>query len=284
MPSITKDTLLAVLSDMHTGSSTALFPNHFWQGEHQNHTPDKRQQRIFEHFDFCTKETARMRKNKRLIVVHDGDAIEGWHHNSHEICVMNTEEQKELHIELMDGFLRKTKYNKKGGDQLYYVRGTEVHTEDKENKIAQDLGAEKQGRLFVGDFLELLINGRRIWFLHHGKNRGKGANEGNALRNWLRDVYFDCQKRGVHPPDIVITGHTHTPTYNTFIMRRIDGYHTIHGVICPSWQEKTRYAWKVAPIDTNEIGSVLITIKADGTITEPQILIKETGRTEAVYV
>jgi len=67
-------------------------------------------------------------------------------------------------------------------------------------------------------------------------------------------------------------------------MRRIDGYHTVHGVICPSWQEKTRYAWKVAPIDTNEIGAVLINIKADGTITEPQILIKETGRTEAVYV
>jgi len=216
------------------------------------------------------------RKGRRLIVVHDGDAIEGVHHNTIQVVTQNIKEQVEIHIDLMDVFLRKARFSRKAGDLLYYVSGTETHTGEHEQAIAKDLSAEKNpegGRVF--DHLELAVNGRILWLTHHGKKRGAGANEGNALRNWLRDVYWDCVKQEKRPPDFVISGHTHTPAYQTYVIPHKESYHTIHGIICPSWQEKTRFAYQVAPIDRNEIGAVYIEIMATGEIMMPVILKRQ---------
>lgn len=282
----TKDTLLAILSDMHSGSSRALFLNREWQDEHQNHKPNDKQREIYKVFERCMQYTSERRKGKRLIAIHNGDAIEGLHHNSYlQICVLNTDSQREIHTELMDTFLRKAKFSRKDGDRLFYVRGTETHVEDKETEIAKDLGAEKaNGEQYVFDHLELEVNGRLIWVVHHGKKRGAGANEGNSLRNFLRDIYFDCQKVGKRPPDLLISGHTHTPTWNVFVGRKESGYHIIHGVICPSWQAKTRFAYKIAPVDVNEIGCVFIEITANGDIRMPQFVLQDTKSSEAVRV
>jgi predicted phosphodiesterase len=273
------DTLIVVLSDMHSGGSTALFPNKFWQFKHSNHTPDEKQKAIYQHFTNCIAYARDNRKNRRLIVVHDGDAVEGIHHNSIQNITFNKDEQAEIHLDLMDTFLRGVKFDQKKGDKLYYVSGTESHTGETEDVIAKDLGAE-DGKVF--DFLSLNVNGRNLWFLHHGKKRGMGANEGNALRNWLRDIYWECKKSESIPPDMIVSGHTHTPSWNTYIARGRDGFHMIHGVICPSWQAKTRFAWKVAPVDRNEIGAVYIDITAGGDIRAPKFLLQETKGYEVV--
>lgn len=282
-----KDTLIVILSDMHSGGSTALFPNRFWQStttEH-NHTPTRKQQALYKHFEYCMEYARVNRKDKRLIVVHDGDAIEGYHHNTTQTITQNKAEQAEIHIELMDTFLQRVRWNKKQGDLLYYVSGTEAHTGDVEQSIAKDLSAEKNpegGRVF--DHLELNINGRLLWFVHHGKGRGKGPNEGNELRNWLRDAFWDCAKVKVQPPDLVVTGHTHTPTWNAYVARNLNTFHIIHGVICPSWQSKTRYAYKIAPVERNEIGAVFVEIKADGEIKNPVILMADTKSRSAIAI
>lgn len=226
------------------------------------------------------------RKGKRLIVIHDGDAVEGVHHGSTQVITQNKKEQAELHIELMDTFLRATKFSKKNGDLLYYVSGTETHTGDIEHSIAKDLSAEKNpegGNVF--DQLELKLNGRLIWLAHHGKGRGAGSNEGNSLRNFLRDVYWDCLKVKEQAPDMIITGHTHTPTWTTYVGRNQNQFHLLHGIICPSFQSKTRFAYKVAPVERNEIGAVFVEIKADGEIRTPQLLLMETkANKEAITV
>ena len=282
-----KDTLVVVLSDLHSGGSTALFPNRFWQStttEH-NHTPTQRQAAMYKHFERCMEYAAQNRRGKRLVVVHDGDAIEGVHHNSIQVITQNKAEQAGIHIDLMDTFLKRTRFSKKNGDLLYYVSGTETHVGDIEQSIAKDLSAENNpegGRVF--DHLELNINGRLVWMVHHGKGRGRGANEGNELRNWMRDVFWDCMKVKAQPPDLVITGHTHTPTWNTYIGRNINSFHMIHGVVCPSWQMKTRYAYKVAPVDRNEIGAVFVEIRADGEIRAPIILMMEIKDRSAIAV
>lgn len=280
-----QDTLLTILSDMHSGSSTALFLNREWQDEHQNHRPNERQKQIYKVFERCTDYTKEKRKGKRLIAVHNGDAVEGIHHNSLQICVLNKNSQAEIHTELMDTFLRKSKFDRKQGDKLFYVRGTETHVEDIETEIAKDLSAEKtpDGN-YVFDHLELEVNGRLIWFIHHGKKRGAGANEGNALRNWLRDIYWDCKKSGARPPDMVVSGHTHTPTYTNYVIRDGVGFHVIHGVVCPSWQAKTRFGYKVAPVDVNEIGAVFVEITASGDIRMPKFILQESKIYQAVAV
>lgn len=278
-----KDTLLAIHSDFHSGSSVALFPNRFVQFQHQNHTPTEKQKEIWQHFEKCTEYVKVNRKNKRLLVVHDGDAVDGNRYGIQSVT-LNMDEQAEIHTELMDYFLRKTRFDRKADDRLFYVTGTEVHTADKENKIGEDLSAEKNGELYAFDHLELEINGRLIWFIHHGKGRGKGASEGNSLRNWLRDVHLDSDKVGKRTPDLVISGHVHTPTYANYVYRTGSAFRLVHGVICPSWQMKTRHAYKVASVELNEIGSTFIEIKADGEIRLPHFELLDTKTNEVVRV
>ena len=267
------ETIVVVLSDMHSGGTTALFPNRFMQFKHINHTPTPKQKTIFNHFDKCAKAIAERRRGRRMVLIHDGDAIEGWHHNSQEIITANKAEQREIHEELMDHFLRRVGF-KKSADELYYINGTETHTGEHENEIAKSMGAKKPPYAgHVWDHLELKINRRLLWFAHHGKGRGKGPNEGSGLRLFLRDVYYDCLKRSLPPPDMVITGHTHTPTYNTFIVREGGDFRTLHGIIAPSWQMKTRYAYKASPVDVNEIGSVDFDISEAGEISRPRFQI-----------
>lgn len=280
-----KDTLIAIHSDMHSGGTTSLFLNRFWQGQHQNHTPTDKQRAMYKHFVKCAEYARINRKGKRLILVHNGDAVDGRHHDSRQIITYNKEEQKEIHIELMDTFMRRAKFSRKDGDKLFYISGTECHTEDIENEIGKDLRAEKTSDgLFVFDHVEIEINGRLVWFVHHGKERGAGANEGNALRNWLRDIHFEAKKKGARSPDLVVTGHTHAPAYTVYVISDGDGFHLMHGVICPSWQGKTRYAYKAAPVAINDIGAMFVEIKADGEIRTPVILKQETESMQKVTV
>ncbi len=281
------DTLIVNLSDLHTGSSTALFPPRTFGDENQNHTPKENQLRIYDVWKQSYLWARSARKKKRLIVVHNGDAIDGNHHGTIQLCLTNKKTQAAAHVELMDEFLQSAKWNKDRGDLLYYTKGTEIHTGDDENNIARDLGAEPVNEeLFVRDHLELIVNGRKIWYLHHGKKRGEGANEGNALRNALRDLFFECLKVGIDPPDVVVTSHTHAHTYTPYSGRLPDGnFKLIHGLILPSWQEKTRFAWQVVPQARNEIGSAFFEITAAGDVRmPPHFIIKETAKTEAVLV
>ena len=262
---LTKDTLIVPISDLHSGGTTALFPKRFWQFEHGNHTPTKEQKDMFTHWSKCADEISKVRKDKKLIVVHNGDAIDGVHHNSLEIVTRLKNEQIEIHVDLMDYFIQKVG----GVDELYYTIGTEVHTNDSENLIGNDLGAVKNGDNSAFDELKLTINGRNIWFTHHGPSTGKGANRGNTLRNWLKNTFYDQIAEGEKLPDFVVSSHTHDPDWNDYI-GRVDGrYHKVHGLITPSWQQKTRYALGRVPLKKNKIGLQYFIITKEGFISDP---------------
>ena len=273
-----KDTVIVALSDLHSGGTTALFPSRFMQFEHTNHTPTDKQKEMFAHFAHCAEIIAKQRNKKRLIVIVDGDAIDGVHHGSLQIVTQQKTEQRDIHIDLMDFFLREVKFNKNKGDKLYYVTGTEIHVNGNENIIGEDLEAEKNGELYAFDMLDIEINGRRVWAAHHGTAAGKGANKGNALRNGLKNLYFDCLNEKITPPDLYVTGHVHDPFYETYNQWSGDDIHVLHGIILPSWQQKTRFAYKVAPTARNKIGLAHFEITAKGDILQPKFELMKDNR------
>ena len=267
-----KDTTLVVLSDLHSGSTKALFPNKLKQFKHGNHTPTPDQRDMWKHFESCAKQIREIRKRKRLIIIHDGDALEGSHHGSHQVVTHNPVEQIDIHVELMDYFMREVRF--KDEDKLYYVSGTETHTNDYEEQCAADLGAEQtaQGN-HVYNKLELTVNGFTMWNVHHGPGRGKGANVGNALRNFLKNTYFDCLADGIKPPDMIISGHVHEPLFGAYIAWKGEKYHITYGIISPAWQSKSRFAYRVAPVSLNKIGLVHFDILASGDILPPKFIL-----------
>ena len=270
-----KDALLVSLSDMHSGSNFALFLPRVWHGRKTSHAPRAAQQLIRERFEIFADGVAMSRKGKSLKLVVNGDAIDGDHHNSGDVCTTDIQEQADIHIELMNEFQKRIKWQ--AGDELYYTRGTQTHVNEMENYIGRELNAVMDGDCYVHDLLKLSVNGVVAWYVHHGPGGGDGANEGNALRNWLKNIYINALKDGSPIPDIVYTGHVHNPTYAPLSVRLKDfTFKNIHGIILPSWQLKTAYAWQKAPVSKNRIGGTMQVIKADGTIAVPKFSVMVT--------
>lgn len=265
------DTIHIVISDTHSGSNHALFIGRNWQGIQNTHYPTSAQIEIRKHLLRYAAEVAHARKGKRIRLVVNGDAIDGDHHNSGDVCTINEKEQSDIHIEIMIEFQKLIKWQR--GDELYYTKGTQSHVHHQEDYIGEQMGAVANGDYYSWDFLKLETNGVLSWFVHHGAGAGHGANEGNNVRNWLKNICYDALKDGERQPDIVYTGHTHDPTYSTFISRNGMKFYTMHGIGLPSWQAKTTYAWMKAPVQRNKIGGVIHEIKADGVICIPRFCI-----------
>lgn len=268
------DTLGVFLSDTHSGSSTALFPAlSLWKFDtERNHTPTENQKRMHKHWIRCAAEAARLRAGKRMIVVLDGDAIEGWHHRIIQVLTTRPEEQKKIHKYLMKQFLKRSGFDKEAGDRLVYVKGTEIHTGETEMEIAAELGAEFK---IAHDFVELEINGRMIWFAHQGPGSTDGPNEGDAARNWLKRIYWNMIHRRRPVPDLIVTGHFHKAVYQNYIQLRNGEVQNLRGIVLPSWQMKTRFVYAKAPATVNEIGAAFVRIDADGEIFDPSFMLMQ---------
>ncbi len=266
------DELQIVLSDTHSGSNYALFLGRAWNGTKENtHTPRPNQDAIRAHFLKYAAEVKEARKGKKIKLIHNGDAIDGDHHQSGDVCTTNALDQADIHIEIMQEFQKLIGWQR--GDELYYTRGTQTHVNQFENYIGREMNAQPCGDFYVHDLLELNTNGVLSQFVHHGPGAGAGANEGNTLRNWLKAIVIDAQKDNHKIADIIYTGHVHSPTYSAWQWRDGMTFKNIHGVILPSWQLKTSFAWQVASMNSNKIGGVIHEIKSDGTVCIPRFSV-----------
>jgi len=253
---------------MQSGGTTALYPNQTMNFKDGIRPPSDIQIKIFEHWNKCAEEVRKARKGKKLIIVSLGEAIDGVHHNTSQLMTRLITEQITIHVELMRHFKKVVGFS--GNDEIHYLAATEVHTGGNEEECGRQVGATQNDLGFYSsDELRLSINGKMLWFSHHGPTAGKGANAGNAQRNFLRDLFYDCIKHGVTVPDFITTAHTHIPFYNTYIQKHNGKYYVVRGLICPSWQQKTRFAHKVAPLSVNEIGLQYFTVSKDGLISDP---------------
>jgi len=268
-----KDVLQVVVSDMHSGSNYALFLNREWQGRKNSHVPKAKQIQIRRQFEQFTDEVREARQGKNVVLVHNGDGIDGDHHNSGDVCTLNELEQADIHVELMNELQKRIDWQ--AGDELYYTKGTQTHVHEYENYIGRELNAVPDGDFYSWDILKITRNGVLSWFVHHGPRRGEGANEGNSMRNWLKNIYFEALKDGTDIPDIVYTGHVHDPTFSTYEYRNKMTFKMIWGTILPSWQMKTDFGYQIASVSKNKIGGVYQEIKSDGTICIPKFSVME---------
>jgi hypothetical protein len=267
-----RDVLRVYVSDFHSSSNFALFLNRKWQGRKTSVIyPNSKQEKIRRQFDVLCHTIKQARKDKAIELIHDGDAIDGDHHNSGDVCTTNELEQADIHIELMNEFIQRIGWQ--GGDRLWYVKGTPTHVRDMEEYIAEQLNAQPAEEFRLHDKLVLNTHGTESWFYHHGVARGNGMSEGDPMRNVLKRIYIEALKDKTSIPDIVVTGHVHDPTYSPYEYRRDWNFITMHGIILPSFQVKTEYAHMKVPISRNVIGGVYHTITARGEITKPQFVV-----------
>lgn len=253
-------TLLVIpIADPHVGSTRGLHPNYvkreggawvtvdeaggwFYKNNPHYHLNSK-QVRMWRHYEsgILTLAELRKRRNAEILLLIMGDAIDGDHHNTHQLTTKNEGEQMLAFVRMMEWTIEKLDFTP-GTDRLVILEGTESHTRDNEEVIAQFLPAEKfEGGASCASFLEADLQGNLCWFYHHGVQAGYSFVTGTTLYNYLRKIYIDQRMNQKRPPNLIVTADKHKTDRQTY---RHNG-HELSGVILPPFQDKTRFTYKL---------------------------------------
>lgn len=268
-----RDIINIAISDMHAGSDRAIFPPRISlpplmaDEKERLLTYSNNQKRIYDHLMHCAKHIKEKYKGYKKVYVHNGDAIEGIHHATIQLSAPQVDDHVLIHQQVMEDFLTKSRFT--SGDELYYISGTETHTNYVEQRIAKYF--EHFGATFH-DELRLTQNEKEIAFVHQWAGAGKGQNEGETLKNALKALYYDTLKEKRKMPDVVVSSHFHKATMASYSQN----WKTYYAMITPSLQMKTRHALKVSAFQRNDIGIGLVEVSKSGLIgiREPLLMVQ----------
>lgn len=269
-------TVLAVPADTHCGSTTGLLPPD-WTGlgGHKITTSHGVVRKQWVEGWHRVRELNS--RKTRLVIIHNGDAIDGVHHGTTQLVTTDIEEQKRMHIASMLEAMKIAKWND-GTDKLYYMMGTNSHTGNVEDAVARDFistkgrplvsavieptagGKYKDGR-YVRDHMMLEINGVLFDIGHHGFTAGtREWTKTNTLTYTIKSIYMSCLENATRMPRYVVASHMHQ-----FVTGRHDGKHgTIEGFITPALQTKTHHGHAVARFKMADIGMLFFIIEENG--------------------
>jgi len=256
--------------------------------------PNRRQRAIWRRFEEYADIIARKRERRRLVIVVNGDLIDGDHHNTHQLVTRKESEQAAIFTDAADWFMQRVKFT--DTDRLYIMRGTDLNGShgqaETADRIARDLGAvpelpgkggaqeftaegdAKPDRIRDGwypwKYLELNILGHLIQITHHPPvSLGRRAHtRGNALRSWLRSYQTERALRGEKIPRFVVVGHGHSAYELAYRMDdgTPDGALT-EAIYLPAWQVKTDYVYQRLPfVPPTTIGGWWANFDLDGAV------------------
>lgn len=218
------DDLLVFFSDLHAGSSVGLLrpSGHTTQdGNHYEANPIQRE--LWRWWSHCWEQINTLRGRKtRLILVANGDMLDGNHHHTYQLIEPNPGRQVDIAEYSINHALELCKFNaKKRGDLLYIVSGTETHVGESfraEEELARRLPATPQraphglhdsGR-WTWDKLRLNVQGNYINATHHGGSVGGRAwtkTSGAGLK--AKDIYWRAVNNQQPVPRLSVFAHLH---------------------------------------------------------------------------
>ncbi len=228
-----KPPLIAFFADPHTGSNTALMPKSIVNDDDQLITASPVQLWLLENFEKAKQEMYERAKGRSLIVVVNGDLIDGNHHGSTQI-IPNTSDQIKAAVELWEPVRHRA-------NRFYIVRGTEAHVGEAaqdEKTIATELGAD-------GCHWELLVywNDQLFNIAHH-------------ISRTIASVTEECVRDSVDlkepVPDWVIRAHRHIKDDTG------TRYGYTRGVVLPAWQLRTGFGFRVSSHRVSSIGFAMV--------------------------
>ena len=250
---------LIVVSDTHCGCRLAICPPEPQRVDGGGfYTPSEFQIKLWDWWrEFWDVWVPDVTRGEPYDIVHNGDAIDGSHHNSTTQISHNIEDQ----IRIAENVLRPeiAKCLAIGGT-YYHIRGTEAHvgqSGEYEERLARNLGAKpnEQGQYARFDLWKR-VGGALVHLMHHIGTTSSAAHESSAVNAELTAEYVESARWQREPPDYVVRSHRHRSI--GVEMNCAKGYAA--ALVTPAWQGKTPYVWKIpgARISEPQIGGVLI--------------------------
>lgn len=233
--------LCVIVSDLHCGSTTALWPPGFYSYATNTKQPQSPiSAYIWQAWTRFQKDVLKYADGRRFTLVVNGDMIEGIHHKSVETYTADPGDHVDAAMQCLGPFAEKA-------DRVWVTEGTECHTRNSEHGIAMKLGAQllesqkrKGARVVAHRKLRLKMpNGGTMVVRHHIGTTSRRQLEATQLSIAINEERMQSDRAGQAPPDFLCAAHRHV--YGHFS----DGF--VGTLITPSWQGLTRHGAKVVP-------------------------------------
>lgn len=262
--------LIAHVSDLHAGGTTALSPPRIRLDDGGEYVAHKTQVWLWERWGDFWRHAAIRRKvlGARLYIVFNGDLVEGDHHGTTQIMSGNPNAQAAALNAAMEAPLALEP------DKLFIVRGTAAHagkSGSAEERIADGLRRDK--RPVIGDrdtgaaswwHLYLACHGVRIDIAHHGRTGLREHTRGSQAVLHAHDILLSYIKRQEDPPHLCLRGHHHKFNDSTDAC-------PVRVVTGGAWQFATEHIHKIATDSVSDIGGLLVAIQPDSTYTVEKV-------------
>lgn len=246
---------IVYVSDTHSGCGVALCPDSVRLDDGGEYRPSKFQKKIGAMWDeFWGEFVPETTHGEPFIVVHNGDAIDGAHHDSVTQITNNLGIQGDIAYDILKPVVEACE------GRYYHIRGTEAHvgkSAQEEERLARRLGAipNQEGQYARYD-LWLRLGNTLIHSLHHVGSTGSQAYEATAVHKEMTEMFIEAARWGQAAPDIMVRSHRHRSIKIT--IPTVKGI--AQAVVTPCWQGKTPYAWKIpgARLSTPQFGGVVV--------------------------
>lgn len=230
---------LVVVSDTHCGCQLALCPPEVMLDEGGEYHHSDLQAKMWSMWqEFWGEFVPECVHDEPFAVVHNGDAIDGVHHNSTTQITHNLKDQVAIAIEVMKPIVDLC------DGRYYHIRGTEAHVGKSaatEEGLAKALGAIPDAHQHARNDLWMQIGGGLVHLLHHIGSTGSLAYETTAVMKELTESYVEAARWNRRPPDMIVRSHRHR-----YVELAIPSYNgKARAVVTPAWQGKTPFVWKI---------------------------------------
>lgn len=237
--------VLVAFSDIHAGSTVALFPPGFVTLEGNKIDQSPIQKWLWECWLRCNGWLDGILGDSPHAMVLNGDMIEGIHHRSKQVVSADTQDHVEAAIHILRDRCHRA-------NKTFVVRGTECHTNNSEIVIGKALKLEvnPETELPAWDRLTLDMCGVRAVYRHHIGTSTRRSLGGTQLSLTLAEEQLEASNNGEPIPRIVVCSHRHKYGF----------YQDEHGmcVVSPPWQALTRFGHKVVPAARTKPGIVVL--------------------------
>lgn len=250
---------LIVISDTHCGCRLGLCPpDPIPLDDGGSYLASEFQRKMWTMWqEFWHEWVPRSTHGEPFDLVHNGDVIDGVHHNSTTQISHNIQDQKNIAIRALEPVIAQCKAS---GGNYFHIRGTGAHVGSSsvyENEVAEALGAKPnaEGQYARYDLWKR-VGDALVHLMHHVGTTSSSAHEASAVNAELTAEYTEAARWGKEIPDFVVRSHRHRS-----IAVDLDSYKGYAvGVVTPGWQGKTPFAWKVAGarISLPQFGGIVI--------------------------
>lgn len=225
--------LAVVLSDLHIGSTVGLWPNGFINQEGNPTACNGFQKWLARCWDdLHRKALPEYLGTDPYVLILNGDIMEGIHHRTLQVMTVNPTDQTNAAKMVLAPVVKKA-------HAVFIVKGTEVHTKDREISLGDALKAVRDTSTgqHAFDKLTLEMHGCRGVIRHHMTTSMRPYLEATALSTELGSERIEAARNGHKIPQFLCLAHRH----------RHGIFRDSNGLVCvtSAWQGLTRHGHKV---------------------------------------